>query len=357
MSTIKTLSQLKKEKTGEEINRILSDNLTFVEKIKGHRFSVQRSRNSIKFYGKKSSKPLTTIDRVLSDLYEQSIHFVLGCDHEMFKENVRYGFYFPMRDDTGERPKNDLILTDVTKGTTINIDPKDLNAMANELDVDPPPIIFHGTLTDAQKRLLMLYDGGDVTAFVDELFNTGSGRKYGNIIIRSDHRKYTYFQIGNNDRTMFEKQDSNKFELLLLDLLEFMETNASFNNIQLISTNKDIRYVEMISIIFNQFIEQNPDYIERNSISKPEFLRNSGNLTKRYIKDATTLEHIEDENAEYLLRVFLTTFKGRIKARGLISDADAKRFQDSSYFVDDFIKLDKNIDFKEVQKYYFRKHD
>jgi hypothetical protein len=39
----------------------------------------------------------------------------------------------------------------------------------------------------------------------------------------------------------------------------------------------------------------------------------------------------------------------------LISEDDTKRFRDLSLFIDDFIKLDKNIDFKEVQKFYFRK--
>jgi len=113
--------------------------------------------------------------------------------------------------------------------------------------------------------------------------------------------------------------------------------------------------VETMTILFNQFIEQNKDYIRKNNISKPTFLKNSGNLTKRYIKDTTTLDLIKEENAEYLLRVFLTTFKGKIRNRGLISEEDTKKFSEMSHFVDDFVKLDNNIDFKEVQKYYFRK--
>jgi len=355
MSTIKTLSQTKKEKSIIELNRILSDNITFISKIKGHRFSIVKTKNSIKFYGKKSGKPLTTIDRVLSDLYEQSIHFILNSNHEIFKENTRYGFYFPMKDDVELKPKNNLILTDVTNGTTINIDPNDLNEIADNLSIEKPPIIFNGFLTEKQKDLLLNFDDQqDLNTFIEQIFGKNLKKNTSNIIVRSNYKKYTYFQIGNSSRQIFKKQNSNKFELLLLDILSFMEEFAEFNNILLSSSNEDIRYVEFISVIFNQFLDHHLNYITKNNIYKPDFLNNAGNLTKRYIKNSITLEHIKAENAEYLLRVFLTTFKGKIKARGLISETDAKRFRDSSFFIDDFIKLDKNIDFKEVQKFYFR---
>lgn len=359
MSTIKTIAQLKQEKSEQELDLIFSDFTTIIEKIKGHRFSVIKTKNSIDFFGKKSKRPLSTLDRIVSDLYESVIHYILKIDKNIFRENCRYGFYFPMNDDTNtKKPKNGLMLTDITNRNFINLDTRVLRSIASKMKVEGPPILFSGKLTESQQNLLKNEEFETPKEVLEKLLNGETPKPFfddlDTIIFRSEFGRYTYYQIGNSKTKPFEKQDSNKFELLLIEILDFVENYVSLHNIRLTSTNRDIRYLELMNYVFLQFVQHNPRFIEENEISKPAFLNNSGNLSKRYISDSETLNLIENPDYEYLLRVFLTSFRSPIKPRGLISENETQRFSKIINFINEFVELD-SVDFADVQKFYFRK--
>jgi hypothetical protein len=355
MSTIKTISEFKQNKTKEELNNIFSKKITINEKIKGHRFSVIKKGNVLLFFGKKSNAPLSTLDRVMSDLYESSIHFILKQNKNVFENNVRYGFYFPMKtDNNSKKPKNNLFLTDITFGNNIIIESLVLNTVAKKLNVSSAPTLFSGFLDPIQREKIIT---NDLT--IDFLLNEILFFKnifYDNldtVIFRIEDSKYTYLRLEESKKQNVKKQNSNKYEFIILDILDFFE-KENLKEINLQHTNKDLRYVELISEMFNRFLRFNKNYLQTNVIKKPEFLINSGNITKRYITNQITNKFIQDSDLEYLFRIFLTIFKGKIKKRGILTDDDIQRFRTVTNTIN-FCVTNNQIKFNNVEKIFLKK--
>jgi NDP-sugar pyrophosphorylase family protein len=113
-----------------------------------------------------------------------------------------------------------------------------------------------------------------------------------------------------------------------------------------------------MSYVFEQFLDLYPNFVEENDIKKPEFLKNSGNISTRYLTNQRIKDFIEkNEDNEYLFKVFLNAFKEPMsKPRGLISKEDVDRFNYVHRFLKQFSEQEKP-DFNDVSKFYYKNQD
>jgi len=366
MTKIKTLQVFYKEKGIGELKRVLSDFITITEKIDAHRFSFVKKKDSIYFFGKHGNKHLSLIDRAISNLYEPAINYILSIDKNIIPENIRFGCYYISPDfflnvKYKKHPKHNLVLTDLKIYPDIVVNPKKINHYADKFEIDAANILFHGKLTNKLRTELLKFAQTDSKNYNEFIFNTFPkfkpllGKDLNDVtegfIIRSLYKKYTYIQIKEDDNVIeIQKTNSNIFELLLLDILYFMK-NFNFFDVKLETNNIEIKYIEFMSIAFNEFIKKNGNMLLDSNIQQPEFLKKSGNLSKRYFSNKDTLKFIENETFKYILRVFITTFNNVRKPRGLINESTANEFNIMTDKIKQYITKNNVIDFMEFKEY------
>jgi len=361
MSRIKTVKIFYEEKGRKELEKVLSEDLVFTEKIDAHRFSFEKRKNSIYFFGKKSNKSLNSIDRAISDLYEPAINYILSINKNIIKENIRYGCYFIspkffLETKYKRKPKNFLILTDLKIGHDVIINPEKLKNIASELEIESSNIILSGKLNSYLKeRILKFIENNEShEILIKEIFPDFKpllGGETEGIILRSFYKKYTYLQLYSKEVKNEEARiNTNRFEFLLLEILYFMK-NLNFLEIKLESDNLEMRYLEFISKVFNKYIELNANSIKENNIKRPDFLEKSGQLSIRYFSDKTTLKLIKDETYNYILRVFISAFNSIRKPRGIIDEISVNEFNDMTEKIQKYISKDSVIDFMEFKEY------
>ena len=165
---INTLSNIYKQQGNEIIDKIFNDHLIVSEQIDGSRFLFQKLPDNTIVYYKKDGEQINYIDRTLMKFYENAITFIENMPIAI-KVNLpdywTFGFqYFPSSAPINivydRMPKNHLILTDISirnevgRTTKVIHDAKVLRDWAAKIDVEQPPIIFNGRLSDFQKSQL-----------------------------------------------------------------------------------------------------------------------------------------------------------------------------------------------------------
>ena len=100
MPGIQLLRDIYEKKGAAETRKLITGNITVTEKLDAHRFSFQVNQDkSISFFKKNDNRPLTKVDRVISDLYERAIRHIDNVPSHIIKnipEGMRFGFsYFP----------------------------------------------------------------------------------------------------------------------------------------------------------------------------------------------------------------------------------------------------------------------
>jgi hypothetical protein len=238
----------------------------------------------------------------------------------------KFGFeYLPASEvssfDYDNLPKNYLILTHIQvlgenkKPRKIITDVDVLNKWADLLDVQRPPVIFEGDLNPSQKdKIINLLAMSDLeysksfsnSSFTREVYNIFNPMLVnsalnnnidkeidGLVISFINSTKIKSYKIESFDRKSEhsdERESSHAYQITIVDLLEFLN-NYNLDEIELNEENSDLRYIELISTIYNSYLEKNAfKYIgakfDSAVFSNIELLK----LNTNYIKIETTLK-------------------------------------------------------------------
>ena len=247
MPGIQLLRDIYEKKGAAETRKLVEGNITVTEKLDAHRFSFQVNPDkTISFYKKNDNRPLTKVDRVISDLYERAISYIEDVPDHIIRnipEGMRFGFsYFPsdkpLRLSYKFKPKNGLVLTDITsrnekgKVKKVHEDLTFLNRWAEVLNVSKPPILFKGILEMEQADMLMSIVTGNkkTNAFFTEHLESIFGKTYTKnriieaIVIKG---KNGLTQLRDPSYKIFDKATSPQvsrdfYDLTLLQIKEYM---------------------------------------------------------------------------------------------------------------------------------------
>ena len=347
-------------------HKLLGNRLLVVEKISAPSFYVRRTNDKFEFYKSSNSKPLTLIDRTMMSLYEVAIKHVQSLSPEsknQLPSDFKFGFdYLP---EVGvseyayeEVPHNNLILTHIQQLTEAGkvkktiIDPTIINKWATILDVQSQPPVFDGMLLQEQKEKLIkllemndkafsksfdyLIETDDMTSFTKEMykiFNPNATKTMlqrdleseidGLVLNFAEGKKIQSYKLEDFIRKPLNegRESSHIYQITIADILEFVSL-YDFEGVQLNEESADERYLELMSIVFNDYVAENSSKFIGVNFESAEFSSaESFRLNPTFIKNEKTVKHVSNDILAELFKITLGTFrKERTKSSDILND-------------------------------------
>lgn len=372
MAEILSLREIFRKDGVQFVKRLLNEFVVISEKLSATRFCFEKTNEGIEFY-KKDGK-ITAIDRTMSSLYEAPIRYVESLSKEVIDElpiGFRYGFrYFhtikPANISYDNLPLNGLVLTDIrnSKGRVIN-DINILNTISDFLMVEKPPIIWYGKLDDSQKTRILEYlrcpeedlkskfQTDSFTRYIISILNptisttalkTDIEKPIDSIIfkfISEDTSEIVHAKIIDPALSLFsktvekEREPQDLYGIILSDVVEFIKITG-LSKYKISKDVFDERYLEIISQIYNKYIDKNGyKYVGINInplsfAAVPEF-----DINTDFVTDIKTRDLIDQSSInKHIYKIMVSSFfKMRKKPRGTVTQM----------LIDDTIEVSKKI--------------
>jgi hypothetical protein len=370
MAGIKSIKNVLSRLGEDKLREILSQEVRVTEKFDAFRFSFEKHPKTykIQYYGKNGKIPLNRVDRTISDLYEEAIEYIENLPYEIRRSipiRQRFGFsWFPTRNplitEYEKRPRHGLILTDITvrnnKFEVIN-EVKESNIFerwASVFRVDYAKPVFEGKLTDDTVNALLESCKEPSLEMLkeSEIYTPGflnfNKESIEDLVFEFPDQ---LMKLGKDQQEKTNESRSHLFDILLLNICEHLE-NFDLEKIKVASPNPDEGYIEVVSEVFNDYVEKKGSEFLESGLKKPSFLEKSGDITKKWIKNPKTLSILESHtNYEYLFTIFLANLKKPRYQSGLISESVAQSFNQK---IEEIDKLSGNdfgfLEFAIIQK-------
>lgn len=390
-------------KDPSKIEKLLSEKIEISEKLDGSRFLVQNNEGKLSFF-KRKDVPITKIDRTLSQYYEKAIfHFENLPDEKIsqFPDGWRFGMeYFPNLHPVtivyDKLPLNNLVLTDIQvkdpRDKTIDIisDKNTLKKWASILEVESPPIIFEGVLSDSQKRRVLDFLNtpyGDLskrfktesfTSYVIGLLNSDLKASFLHNDLSKDIDGLIFkfngkeaFRVTNPDIIdkkiqKREEKPSDIYNLTLVFLHEFL-SSVDFKKIKLKEATFEERYIEFIEQVFNRFLLSSTYAVNfKNGVDfqLPKFLtRAESSVNFNFVKDPNTLDALKDSNTNReLFKILLASMRShKRKPSGYFTKElifhHNNLVDKIADYINDSLKESEFCSFKEFKSIYLRESE
>ena len=387
------LINLNDEPTPEDfIKKIDGKDLIIYEDIEGSNIYVQYDPNNKLFTIRPKSlknEPLNFVDLSIQKYWDKAFsffHVLPSYITDMLNPKWIFQFtYIPDRKTSNQKynrlPNNNLILTSIVKSGKHKFNYDEIVEYSNLFDVDPIPLIFNGKLNNKQVEILNLYlktseedlkfiFGDDNFAkFFYNILNPNIENSFlmkdGNyndnlekIIIRvSGDDTYTlsilnplYQRVSDENQTEY----SHIFSLIVVSFLEFLQL-IDLKTIKVNGLTKDELYVNLISTIFNDYINNMKDDIESWEFVVPNFIKDDKfKINTDLIRNKQTKELIKSsEKIEYIFKVILGSFKKyKKKPIGIMKETTVEFFNktvdDISKCIENTLSLNKDYIFQKV---------
>ncbi len=316
---MKELTQIYKDAGQQLIEDLFKDYLVVSEKLSGSSFSFKKDSEGITFYKGGNQKPINLIDRTIMVYYEKPINFIKSVTSKNLSsipENWKFCFQYFVNTNPGiitydRLPKNNLVLTHIKvmtpsgKVTKVIEDPRVINDWANALGVTPLLPLFKGYLTEDQKKKIKEFLETPKEDHA-EIFSTNSFAEYllrilnpniQSTTLQNDLKKpiesivfkfyksgtkqviaaklidpYTINLMKEKEPIDIKKAPADINEIILLDLLAFIEERGIKKH-EILGDGEDMRYIELVSNIFNDYVTKRGKDIAKIDIEKAEFAK------------------------------------------------------------------------------------
>jgi cytidyltransferase-like protein len=344
----------------QDFVRMIKQPAIISEKVQASSFHVKRNKEGkFDFYKSGQKTEMNKVDRTIVKYYETAINYFKAINPAIVEQmplDWKFGFdYLPTKKSVTLEydllPKNNLILThiqtispiDPTQIKKVIRDPKILYHWADQLEVQRPQIIHQGVLSGDQRDELLIVLELSNEAFADKfkdisftrhiynIFNKGLNSTALNNTLESDVDSFILnFYEGKNVKSFklerFDKKTDNDrnpsdmYQISILDLVEFM-SQFDLTKIELKSEETDMRYIELISIIFNAYIEKHATKYVGASFNSADFASSPGfEINKEFIENEKTISHVQNKVLAELFKIALGSFrKKRNKETDLIN--------------------------------------
>lgn len=316
---MKELTQIYKDAGQQLIEDLFKDYLVVSEKLSGSSFSFKKDGEGITFYKGGNQKPINLIDRTIMVYYEKPINFIKSVTSKNLSsipENWKFCFQYFVNTNPGiitydRLPKNNLVLTHIKvmtpsgKVTKVIEDPRVIRDWANALGVTPLLPLFKGYLTEDQKKKIKEFLETPKEDHA-EIFSTNSFAEYllrilnpniQSTTLQNDLKKpiesiifkfyksgtkqviaaklidpYTINLMKEKEPIDIKKAPADINEIILLDLLAFIEERGIKKH-EILGDGEDMRYIELVSNIFNDYVTKRGKDIAKIDIEKAEFAK------------------------------------------------------------------------------------
>ena len=367
MSGIKHLSEIYKKQGVEFLNDLFSKEVTVSEKLNGMSFSFERNPfdGTIYFYKRDQNNPISKIDRVLMNYYDEPISYIKNLPENILNEipsGWRFGMEFfinssPVVLSYQRMPKNSLVLTHIivknqfgdVERTIVNRE--ELDYWADLIGVEKSPIIFQGKLSDEQKVAVndFINSPNDV---LKKSHGTESFAKYLITVLNPELDKSflhdsleepiegVVFRFGPLDGagesftakildpifSDITKQNNLKktsyfpndiYGITILEVMNFI-LDEGIDSFDYTGEDPNDKYISYICSVFNSFIEKNGEKYLGLDFQEPDYLKQTENdINLELISDDKTKELLsEDESYQSLFRLILSAFRKLKKKPG-----------------------------------------
>lgn len=343
-----------------DFNELLSNICVVTEKVQASSFHVRREEvGKFEFFKSGSKTAMNRVDRTLVKYYENAIkHFNTISDEALneMPKDWKFGFDYMVDKKTIDieydlLPKNNLILThiqvlnatDPTRVKRVIRDPRILEKWAAKLEVQEISVLFEGQLASNQKEdliaLLSLGESEFKTKFEKEsftrliynIFDNGRNKSALNLDLDKDidalvvnfyeNRNPKSFKLERFDRIESEpRKPSDMYQISILDLVEFL-TSFDISDIELKEEDADLRYVELMSSIFNAYVEKHATKYVGADFDSADFAEGENfELNTTYISNEKTLSLVQNKVLSELFKIALGSFrKKRSKETDIIN--------------------------------------
>ena len=347
----------------EFVNNIDGKELIIYEDVQGSKIYVKYNgdRFIIKPRNIKNDE-LSFVDLAIQKFYSKAyafFHTLPSYVTEILNKNWWFCFEFlpdkkPAHIEYNRLPMNNLILTSIVKKGHHIFNYEELLEYSKLFDVDVLPLIFKGKLSGKQIEVLRLFiktkeedlkfvcDDNFAKFFYNILnpsiqssFLMKDGEYNDNlerIIIRIDgNNKYTFGILNPMyERTKEENQTEHThvFSLIIISFLEFLQLK-DIKKFRPKGLTKDELYINLVSLLFNEYIANMKEDIEGWEFFVPNFIKDdkfkinidliSNSDTKNLVKSS--------EKIEYIYKVILGSFnKFRKKPIGIMKESTVEIF-------------------------------
>jgi len=357
--------KLDDEVTSEEfIKNLVGKELIIYEDIQGSKIYVRfdGDRFIIKPRNLKNDE-LSFIDLAIQKFYNKAyafFHTLPVYITDILNQHWWFCFEYlvdekPAHIEYNRVPKNNLILTSIVKKGHHIFNYEELLEYAKLFNVDVLPLIFKGKLNDKQLEVLRLFiktKEEDLTfvfgednfakffynilnpkienSFLmdEDEFNNNLER----IMIRvEDNDKYTFGILNPMyERTKEENQTehSHVFSLIIISFLEFLQLK-DITSYKPKGLTKDDLYIQLISLLFNEYIANMKEDIEGWEFFVPDFIKDDKfKINVDLIANKDTQNLIKSsEKIEYIFKIILGSFnKFRKKPIGIMKESTVELF-------------------------------
>jgi len=348
------LQNLKKYFEGANSNEImdlLNNKCIVTEKIDASSFHVKRDNTEILYYKSGEKHSMNRIDRTIVRYYENAIRHFKSISEDSIKDmpfDWKFGFEYLGDNKTIDieydtLPKNNLVLTHIqvlqpsnpNKVRKVIRDTKILNKWAEILNVAPPPVIFEGLLHSGQKSAIIDVletsinefedrfenpDNPSFTRVVYNIFNENqkasalmndlSKDVSGFIINFHDGKKIIPFVLEKfNKKSKVERKPSDMYQISILDMVEHF-SQFDIESLELKSEESDSRYLELMSIMFNDYIKSNATKYIGAKFDSADFAESPMfELNHKFLTNEKTLTLVQDKILSELFKIALGSFR------------------------------------------------
>lgn len=356
----------------EFLDNLFNYYVVITEKISGTSISFEKTgQRTVSFYkGNKESK-ISKVDRTLIKYYEPAIKY-LESVFEILENKIPENWVFCLQyfsENTPsviaykELPKNGLMLTHIqvyegNKLIKIIEDPRIIKDWGEILGISYSTPIFQGKLTEEQKEKikdflevpkeeqLEIFKTSSLAEFIIKILNPSLTKSalQNNLTDPIDSIIFKFYKPGETKTISakiidpyninllhakkYEKVSLDTNEIILVDILTFIEQRGILN-IQLLESEPDERYIELISNLFNNYIYARGNSIAGISIDTAKFAKdsNSFDLNMDNIKNSATKKLIE-ENPEFkdVFQIILGSFRKKRNISNIMTPSIIESF-------------------------------
>lgn len=316
---------------------ILDKPFQIIGDVKGMKIIVEKSNDMIKVYKKNLNTPLTAIDKVLMKGLESLFEFISSNDFNFLPNNVSLTFKYDM-------DKKHITLINIQdkygvgkyKNIISNIT---YQTYASKLGVKLPKHIYH---FDKLNKTQI----SDILELMYKDFGTASKDKPLKILLRTilelnkindknielftfkyDDKSIPlrFIQVGvDNPKKL--KSPNDIYAILIVDFMIFIN-NKNIQFIPLEEEKLDNKYLELMDILFVEFIETYGTRYDGIIFDTPTFMKSDSFDTNiKYIKNADIKDIIKNSYThEQMYKILLAAFrKKRRKCYGIFTELNIK---------------------------------
>lgn len=344
--------------SGEEFVKLLQDQeIVVMEDLQGSKIYVSYDMDWIIRPKSPNGYAINMIDLAIQKYYKYAYAYLISLPAEvtnLLHSNWQFCFeYFPDEQPANiaydRKPKNGLILTCICKyGKYFSYDMEELKVFADLFNVETLPQIYKGKLSEKQLNAInyylhtgerdieFFYKQNSFAKFFYNVLNPQIQNSYlkdgwqdnmEKIIIRflNNHCEITLEILNPMYHKMQLKTDgefSDVYSMLLFNFIQWLQT-IDLGAIDVQGTSRDIIYINLMSKLYNMYIEKYNVDIKQFEFSVPTFFdKDKFKINQDLIQNKTTHSWI-NQNAkfEYVFKILLSSFqRERKKPIGVINE-------------------------------------